>query len=243
MIKMKTIVDIFPNWLTTGAIFTKISATHTLPWSSVMTATETDFGYIEHSGNKAVAPIVYKLMADDGTISNANMTKLADYVYAKLEAEWEHFYSVLLAEYQPLNNYDMVESSTDVTAEDISNSGSATNTQTTNVEVTNEQSTAQHDNVYAFNSTSASPSDESTGTVSDESNTSGTITDNGTNTNTVDRDQTVTHTLTRSGNIGVTTSMQLLSSEIELWKSFNIFDEVYKLVDSILTLDIYEGMV
>ena len=45
--------------------------------------------------------------------------------------------------------------------------------------------------------------------------------------------------LTRSGNIGVTTSQQMLQSEIELRK-WNFTDMLYQDVDSICTLSIYE---
>lgn len=48
-----------------------------------------------------------------------------------------------------------------------------------------------------------------------------------------------TRTLTRSGNIGVTTSQQMAQSEIDLWQ-WNFVESIYKDVDSVLTLSIYE---
>lgn len=49
-----------------------------------------------------------------------------------------------------------------------------------------------------------------------------------------------THTLQRSGNIGVTTSQQMIESEINLWK-WNFFEnEVFPALDKILTLRIYD---
>lgn len=47
-----------------------------------------------------------------------------------------------------------------------------------------------------------------------------------------------TRTLTRSGNIGVTTSAQMISGEIELWK-WNFYESVFADVDKILTLGVY----
>lgn len=44
--------------------------------------------------------------------------------------------------------------------------------------------------------------------------------------------------LTRSGNIGVTTSQQMLESSLELWK-WNFFCDIFKDVDSIFTLSVY----
>ena len=45
-------------------------------------------------------------------------------------------------------------------------------------------------------------------------------------------------TLTRKGNIGVTTTQQMIQSEIDLWR-WNFFKSVFKDIDSILTLRIY----
>ena len=44
--------------------------------------------------------------------------------------------------------------------------------------------------------------------------------------------------LTRSGNIGVTTSQQMLQSEIDLRK-YNLIEQIYRDLDSLLTLSIY----
>ena len=45
-------------------------------------------------------------------------------------------------------------------------------------------------------------------------------------------------TLSRHGNIGVTTSQQMINSEIELWQ-WNFFSEVFKDIDKILTIQTY----
>ena len=50
--------------------------------------------------------------------------------------------------------------------------------------------------------------------------------------------ETGTETLTRHGNIGVTTSQQMLESEIKL-RQYNFIEELYKDIDSILCLKIY----
>lgn len=64
---------------------------------------------------------------------------------------------------------------------------------------------------------------------------SGTVTDAESGSNTHRRD----YQLTRSGNIGVTTSQQMLQSERELWM-FNFFrDVVFPDIDSVLTIPAY----
>lgn len=49
---------------------------------------------------------------------------------------------------------------------------------------------------------------------------------------------TESHILTRSGNIGVTTSQQMLESSLELWK-WNFFYDVFKDIDSVFTISTY----
>lgn len=74
---------------------------------------------------------------------------------------------------------------------------------------------------YGFNSSSAVPTNEVTST----SVTEGSKDDN-------DRD------LVRSGNIGVTTSQQMLESEIKL-RQYKFYDQVCKDIDKVLCLKIY----
>jgi len=47
------------------------------------------------------------------------------------------------------------------------------------------------------------------------------------------------HSLTRSGNIGVTTTQQMLEQELNIWDVFDYFEIVFKDIDSIMLLDIY----
>ena len=57
-------------------------------------------------------------------------------------------------------------------------------------------------------------------------------------TDTVDNNESVKRELTRSGNIGVTTSQQMIQSEISLWE-WNFYHSVMKDIDSLLTISTY----
>lgn len=118
--------------------------------------------------------------------------------------------------------------------------------------------------VYGFNSPSPVPATEGNGSqtthtvASAEDNTDTTthtqtggmrMTESGdaednvdtrTQTQTGYRERTETgkRTLTRSGNIGVTTSQQMIESEIKL-REWNFIEQVYKDIDSVLTLGVY----
>ena len=52
------------------------------------------------------------------------------------------------------------------------------------------------------------------------------------------RHDTTEHTLTRSGNIGVTTSQQMIAAERDVWM-WIVFDVVFADVDKILTCPLY----
>lgn len=75
---------------------------------------------------------------------------------------------------------------------------------------------------YGFNSESAVPTGESNSETVSEGNAD----DNN-------------RTLTRSGNIGVTTSQQMLKSELEL-REWNLYETIFADVDSMITLSIYD---
>lgn len=82
--------------------------------------------------------------------------------------------------------------------------------------------TTQNAEVYGFNSSDAVPSAETGAT----STTTGNANDN-------------ERKLTRKGNIGVTTSQQMLQSEFELRKN-NFYNIMYTDIDTLLTLSIYD---
>ena len=140
------------------------------------------------------------------------------------------------------------------------NTGTVTITNTGTVQ--NQGTDTAANSVYGFNSSSAVNSDETSGTNSatetrnlsqqetrnttDTETVDGTVTEtrNTTNTETLNTRNATEETgenereLTRSGNIGVTTSQQLLQSEIELWQ-WNYFNQVFADIDKILCLSIY----
>ena len=120
--------------------------------------------------------------------------------------------------------------------------------------------TSEDKSAYGFNSVEAVPTDEreiaNTGTNQMTYNTqdadTGTQTeaDTGTQTDAHTGTQTEADTgsdtstrnyrLTRAGNIGVTTSQQMVESERELWRMWDFFRSiVYPDIDRVLTIEIY----
>lgn len=111
-------------------------------------------------------------------------------------------------------------------------------------------------NVWGFNSTTSVPSDMSDRSATANNTNTRDITDTETGAEKKDRSSTDTydlshtesgtdtrngtehHLLTRKGNIGTNTFQNLISQERDLWK-WNFYEQVFKDVDSVLTLPIY----
>ena len=192
------------------------------------------------------------------TFSSGALAAIGAEIYAKFSVNWTKLAATLTAEYDPLKNYDMSEAFSETgsntgTVTDsgsntgtVSHSGSDTHGETITTDESTDAETAN--GVYGFNSATASPSDESTGSTdhysivthggSDgHSDTETRNLANG-NTRTDNLAHSIMHTLTRSGNIGVTTSQQMLQSERDLWV-WNFLDQVFTDIDSVLTCKIY----
>lgn len=110
--------------------------------------------------------------------------------------------------------------------------------------------------IWGFNSSESVPSDMSDGRVTNNNTTTrdltntetGTDTTDHTNTDTYNRSYTETGTdttsgkssrkLTRTGNIGTNTFQNLLQQERNIWM-YDFFEQIFKDVDSVLTIPIY----
>lgn len=110
--------------------------------------------------------------------------------------------------------------------------------------------------IWGFNSSTSVPSDMSDGTSTNENTTTRDLTETETGTDTTDRTNTDTYNrsytetgtdttagtssrkLTRTGNIGTNTFQNLLQQERNIWM-YDFFEQVFKDVDSVLTIPIY----
>lgn len=124
----------------------------------------------------------------------------------------------------------------------VNNNGSATNT--------------NQNGIRGFNSLTSVPSDMSDGTATNENTTTGNLSETETGTDTTDHTNTDTYNriytetgtdttagtssrkLTRTGNIGTNTFQNLLQQERNIWM-YDFFEQVFKDVDSVLTIPIY----
>lgn len=242
---MSRLINCFPDWLTSG-IFTRLGTLFPdeLPWATENGQTLDVMYFGNHSGEKETSPLLDKLIeqnAGSEALTAEQITTLANVLYTRYGVTWDKLYKVLSAEYDPIENYSMTEKETpNITRTEIPNitRDKTTSAQSDFTVITDSDTTTD---TYGFNSDSPVPQGESYGnsSVTTKGDADKNITtENESETGTRMISETGLRTLTRSGNVGVTTSQQMLESEIKLWE-WNFYETVFKDVDTVLTVPKY----
>lgn len=326
----KKLKNVFESPLTSG-IFATLQALN-VPWKNDYVSQDLDIAFTSSYGQRNISPLVSLLLDDSGKLTVDNQNRLGSLLVSLYNKNWEKEYAVLTAQYDPIQNYSMIETHTGTdTHTDTPTDWKETQTQTptnwkqtetqtptnwketetqtpTNWKSTETQTPtdwiktdtqtptdwkettvglkadneAEAENkIYAFNSASAVPVSESnsstssksetsrtgtfettseqagtfeteteqsgtfqtetsrTGTFQTETSHTGTFQTETSHTGTYEKEIEYDTELRRSGNIGVTTSQQMIQSEIDLWK-WNFFqDVVFKDLAKSLTLSVY----
>ena len=171
----------------------------------------------------------------------------------RYEYKWNKLIDNVYAQtYNPIENYDRqedtslsYEGSENVTRNVDSDRKVKGTTADTRNDTSSANSSSQK-NVFAFDSSEASPSDSDSGTTT----ATGTGSSNSTvdNSDTEKRTETEGHSFTDRknvtasrihGNIGVTTSQQMLESEVALRNKYDFFNTVYEYIANTLLKPIY----
>lgn len=146
----------------------------------------------------------------------------------KMAVTLQKWFDAWLADYDPLHNYDKKEEvkDTDTTLRGRSEESRQDNTTETHSGVTS--NTKNQNNVSAYDEDGFSPHDEQVGNVSENSATGGSSTGSGKSQVNENESHGHEHTARLYGNIGVTTSQQMLESEMKLRGEFNPYDLMIK---------------
>lgn len=216
---MAQLIDYFPDWIGNG-IFQNLG--NWVPWDgdADVSPAALDIEYFGlRSGYRYPSPLLQKMAPVYPTqLDSTQISRLVDVIRSKFSYDWAKLWTATRTSYSPLENYDMQEYGDTGLQRDatLSRETDMTNTGT--------------DSIAAFGSGTY------TGIAQSVGNTVGSTLKN---VDTTDYDEIGAHTLNRHGNIGVTTSQQMLESEYELRKR-HFFDTVFNDVDSILTLPYWE---
>lgn len=227
-----TLNDVYQGWITNG-IFSYLNALE-VPWKNDITSNELDIIYHgSKSGHKIVGSLIENFL-ENNVVSEENKITIAQTVYTMYIKNWNALYKTLSLEYNPIENYSMTETENvqDSHRGTLESNGTDSNTNTENT-ILNVTSNNQ---LWGFNSTDSVNSDKQ---IDDTTrNIDGGMNATHKNTDTETKDITSDRTLKRSGNIGVTTSQQMIESERQLWL-WNFFESVFSDIDKILVLKIY----
>lgn len=169
------------------------------------------------SRRKLVSDLVEDALKDDSFNEEAFSITISKMLTALFGENWARFYEVFKSEYEPAFNYDMTEN---YSGSNTASSNSTSNAGTMKNDVEN--------SIYGFNSTEAVKNNATSTVDTQTKDASSTATGSGTET----------HLLSRKGNIGVTTTQQLLQSELDLWQ-WNFLEQIFNDIDEILTVPIY----
>lgn len=238
--RTKKLIDVFENWLT-GGIFSALN-NFNVPWKNDVDGATLDAEYFgNYSGSKNLSPLVKRLLNtdEDTTLSNTRINQLATIIYNLNAVNWAKEYATLDFEYNPISNYDMTETETasGTTSNEKHNTGTVGDVRTENG--TSSASGNTENDVYGFNSSNAvnDTASETTSSATAQNTVNDTRTDNLTETDAGSHSDA--RTLTRSGNIGVTTSQQMIQSERELYLWNFFYKIVFPSVDKTLTIATY----
>lgn len=225
MRKIMTLNEWVENFPAIETIFDKISKE--LKLFTILTSDEMFFYFAGKFGERDF----YKYYDNENATSNTNMVKQAsDYIalYGKSHKyEYDKLVDTLSLEYNPIENYSMTEKGTDTRTPNITqtNKGKNTNTVGLDTSITTGKTTFDKSDSF-INDTKTT----NTGSNTDTQDINTTVT-------TAGNEKTV-HKLTRSGNIGVTTSQQMIESERKL-AMFSVVDMFVKAIADIILIGVY----
>lgn len=231
-IPLITLNEAYNGYETKGGVFSRIDS---LPWSSVMSGLQADTLYFDiHSGERFSSRIITRRFVYNGYLTPNDRTAISNMVYAMFKTQWTKLWETMNPDYEPLTNYKMSEDETGnntyTRTPNITRNHTGTDSNEGNTHVNNQS------NLWGFNSDTSVPSDMSDGDTTVNTTNTRNLTDTETGTDTTAGENT--RRLTRTGNIGTNTFQNLIQQERNLWM-YNFFEQVFKDVDSVLTIPIY----
>ena len=179
-----------------------------------------------------------------------NASTVAAVIKQMSSQRWKHYLGAWQSEYNPIWNVDGTEERTIETKygriTTLKKGSTITNTQLTDSETITEQLTnsTSTDYVAPYDSQSFNPAAKNETDAGKVKGTSraGTTTSagSGQDSNEDSGKDTVTDKLVKGGNIGVTMTQQLLTAELDLWKTMDFFNMWLKDIADVLTEPYWE---
>lgn len=182
---------------------------------------------VDNSYKLAGKEIMLYLDKETLSIDDAGLMNIAKSIYYRYGVKWNKDYDAFMAEYDPISNYNRKQKQTRkvVNNESVNNTENGTETNTNNG--------TQTVNLSAFDNEVLKKDSE---TINDDT---GKLTRNNTYNTVKDNDMNETFTDETTGNIGITTSQQMIESEFMLREKHRLIDIISNDIREALTLKIY----
>lgn len=157
---------------------------------------------------------------------------LAGIVYSYNIENWQKLWENYIAKYNPIDNYNRHEETvlTDTGNDTTVKNGSMTNT------MTGSTTAVDTSTIYAFNSDNAANVSGGQSSVTPDTTATDTF-NNVEDKRTLNTEHKTVSDI--SGNIGATTSAQMINENINLWK-WNYFDDVFDSIIRLITTGVYD---
>lgn len=236
-----------------------------VPWGDSVDDSTLDMEYLlNHSGGKFCAPIIKSLLErggtyvnEDGTLSAESVYILAKIIVSKYKQNWQRLWDVNVASYNPINNYDMVEtrktrgasSEAKVSKTDRSDEETETNEYGKVETVAHGRTSDSMSYRYGINTDTSDPKPSEKDTMKEGGTTTtrdggsdSTVRELASGSDSTSNSVGATEEeeeLRRSGNIGVTTTQKMIEEERRLW-IWNYFDQVFSDLDQVLALSFHD---
>lgn len=234
------------------------------PWTGYVTPQTLDIEYIlNHSGGKFCSPLIKELLsrgdtyAVDGVLTGTSLALIAKVIVGKYKQNWQRLWDVNVASYNPINNYDMVEtrktrgasSEAKVSKTDRMDEETETNEYGKTETVEHGRTSDSMSYRYGINTDTSDPKpsekdtmEEGGATITRDGGSDTAVRELANGSDSTSNSVGATEEeeeLHRSGNIGVTTTQKMIEEERRLW-IWNYFDQVFSDLDQVLVLSFHD---
>lgn len=193
---------------------------------------------------------------------NDRINQLTEYIFKWFEREWNEYLNIYKSSYNVLDNYKLTE--TVIDDKDITKNSSSQTHNGGTVETDNEVSNTgtvgtvssndgtTNQNIYGFNSVTHKPSTNDNSTNSYDETVTNNLTQNTTDVRSINADTTnnsnqtdkvisnVTKTISgKMGDMAGRTYADMLTSDVNFWDSFNIFNKMFDDVQKFIFIKYY----
>lgn len=127
------LIDVYSDWLNYGPFY--YLNEYNVPWKDLNIYGILDKMYLSTRGEKPVSPMLKMFITIDDddvhtvTFDETEQDYVANMLYQMFGQKWTKIYEALEAEYDPISNYDMIETGSDTTARTGTDQHSKTGTE------------------------------------------------------------------------------------------------------------------